>query len=198
MSTRLGRCYSSWKATLQGNTDHFIQEQGMGQTNRDVRVNMFCSCGYFTLLFCLSLHPSRPSPLSPLLFHPTADDATASSPDGSNTRVLPEPHGSHRCRANAANGSFQCQWPGGYSHDTVVRYTLTGTHRHTLTEQVALMQEQRHMQTNTHTDTLTHRAFLSISHYWPGIFSSLARIIEAVCNIFIQGLCFCPCYIFKI
>lgn len=145
MSTRLVWCYSRWKATLQGNTNCSIQEQGMDQTNRDVRVNMFCSCGYFTLLFCVSLHPSCPSPLSPPLFHPTADDATASSPDGSNTRVLPEPHGSHRCRTNAANGSFQCQRPGGYSHDTVVRYALTGTCTHTLTEQVALIQEQMHM-----------------------------------------------------
>lgn len=57
MSTRLERCYSSWKAALQGNTDHSVQEQGMGQTNRDVRVNMSCSCGYFTLL-SLSAFPS--------------------------------------------------------------------------------------------------------------------------------------------
>lgn len=104
-------------------------------------------------LFCPSLHPSRHLPLYPLLFNPTADDATASSPDGSNTRVLPEPHGSHRCRTNAANGSFQCQRPGGYSHDTILRYTLIGTHTHALTGTVAGAETRA----NTH----THAGFLS-------------------------------------
>ncbi|KAK7913475.1 hypothetical protein WMY93_013686 [Mugilogobius chulae] len=36
----------------------------------------------------------------------SSDDATASRPDGSHTRLIPEPHGSHRSSANAANGSF--------------------------------------------------------------------------------------------
>lgn len=32
--------YRSWEAKLQGNTNHSVQEQGIGQANRDVRVNM--------------------------------------------------------------------------------------------------------------------------------------------------------------
>lgn len=59
MSTRPELCYSSWEATLQGNTDHSVQEQGMGQANRDVRVNTLWSCGYFTLL-SFSVLPSIP------------------------------------------------------------------------------------------------------------------------------------------
>lgn len=59
MSTRPERCYSSWEATLQGNTYHYVQEQGMGQANRDVRVNILWSCGYFTLL-SFSVLPSIP------------------------------------------------------------------------------------------------------------------------------------------
>lgn len=55
---------SSWAAALQGNTDHSVQEQGTGQANRDVRVNMFCSCGYFTLL-SFSVLSSMPPFASP-------------------------------------------------------------------------------------------------------------------------------------
>lgn len=121
----------------------------------------------------LSCPPLQPSPPSPPLFNPTADDATTSSPHGSDARVLPEPHGGHRCRANAANGSFQRQRAGGYSHDTVLRYaygcsTPTGG-------------------LNDFTDARAG-APLSISHCWPGTFSSLVRIIEAARNIFIKGL----------
>lgn len=62
MSTRPEWCYGIREATLQGNTDHSVQEQGMGQANRDVRVNMLWSCGYFTLLFpFLSFPPSPPA-----------------------------------------------------------------------------------------------------------------------------------------
>ncbi|XP_077419886.1 CUGBP Elav-like family member 4 isoform X10 [Vanacampus margaritifer] len=57
-----------------------------------------------------------------------ADDATASSPDGGNTRVLPEPHGGHCCGANAANGGVQCQRPGGDSDDTILRHQHTPRH----------------------------------------------------------------------
>lgn len=65
MNTRPERCYTSWEATLQGNTDHSVEEQGMGQANKDVRVNMLWSCGYFTLLsfsILLSIPPFHLSP----------------------------------------------------------------------------------------------------------------------------------------
>lgn len=59
-SARPERCHNSWEAMLQGNTDHSVLEQGVGQANRDVRVNILWSCGYFTLLFPFSVLPSIP------------------------------------------------------------------------------------------------------------------------------------------
>lgn len=54
-------CQCRWKAAVQGNTDQYVQKQGMGQTAGDVRVNMFCPCGYFTLFpfyVCPSILPA--------------------------------------------------------------------------------------------------------------------------------------------
>lgn len=159
-------CYSSWEAALQGNTDHSVQEQDMGQTNKrcESKHALVLRLFHTPLLFCPSLHPSRHSPLSPLLFNPTADDATASRPDGSDTRVLPEPHGSHRCRANAANGSFQCQRSGGYSHDTILRYKLKGTHMQQLMDTTSGTNTDAHMQ-DFHFSLLPKNIFIICKNY---------------------------------
>lgn len=143
-----------------------VQGQEVGQTNR-------CECKHVLLLLfqpsfllCLSPHRSSPSPPSPLILDFAADDATASSSDGSNTRILPEPHGSHCCCANATNGSIQCQRAGGHSYDTVLRYTMGSTQRNTLTAPA---------DTHTHTQRCEEDSF-PISQCWLGPFSSLAEL----------------------
>lgn len=130
---------------------------------------MACSC-YFSLLSS-SVYPSIAPPirLSPLVLNFTADDATASGSDGSNTRILPKPHGSHRCGANATNGCVQCQRAGGHSYDAILRYTHTQKYTNF---------DHPHK----HRGVLSHFSVLAWTIY------IISRITEAVCTIIIQGI----------
>lgn len=58
------------------------------------------------------------APLSSLPLSPA--DAAAGGP-GSGSQCLPQPHGHHGCRADAAHGRHQCQWPHRHPHHPILR-----------------------------------------------------------------------------
>jgi len=59
-------------------------------------------------------------PFSPRFF--PSDHAAAGGPDGGRARDLPEPHGRHRRRPDAANGRLQRQRAGGRPPHPLFRY----------------------------------------------------------------------------
>lgn len=59
----------------------------------------------------------------PLFLLPPSDHAAAGGPDGGGAGDLPEPHGCHRCRPDAANGRLQRQRAGGCPPHPFFRYS---------------------------------------------------------------------------
>lgn len=66
------------------------------------------------------------APLSSLPLFPA--DAAAGGP-GSGSQCLPQPHGHHGCRADAAHGRHQCQRPHRHPHHPLLRNQHASCHR---------------------------------------------------------------------
>lgn len=170
MSIRPERSYISREAKLWGNIDHSAQEQDMGQANRDVSVNMLWSCGYFTLL-SFSVLPSIPptirlSPHCSLILQQMMQQQAA---------LMAATQGSY-LNPMAAIAAAQMQQMAAFNVNGLVATPMTpssGIHQHVpLTGSGATAEAGA--------NTRSPRMSLSIPHYCPGTFLSLARIIDAV------------------
>lgn len=64
--------------------------------------------------------PGRGGPGPTLLSPPPPADAAAGGP-GSSSQCLPQPHGHHGRRADAAHGRHQCQRPHSHPHHPLLR-----------------------------------------------------------------------------